>query len=192
MLIKFSVPVILTFSSVCCFAVDEKPDFPKIGVEKTVDRFTNTTTILMTGDMLKAHKAKTPFIAAIAQYDEGKKNLAEIAITIYTTSDDGWKYLRCSSTHWLADEKLVKIEKEAIHQGTTGKGYVTEVIINMVNMSTIDTLASASKIEFKICNDEFVAADQDVKNFKEFARQIHEHEGTPMPQALSNAEPAKK
>ncbi|MDR2012805.1 MAG: hypothetical protein LBQ20_07170 [Rhodanobacter sp.] len=186
MFMKFSVALVLTFVSAFCFAnsrdTKTSNNDTKADLKTEVDRFTEETNITM-HELLKTD---TPWITAHLKYDVGKKGQALLAITLYTTANDGLKYLRCHSLQWLADGKPVKMPKDVIHEGKTGNGYIIEVLIQMVDIATIDTLATSSKIEFKVCADEFVAADVDLKTFKDFARQIHEHEGTRVPPALSS------
>jgi hypothetical protein len=191
MFMKFGVALVLTFASVFCFAAGNNTKTSnsetKTNLKTDVNRFTEDANITMHGVL----KTGIPWITAHLEYDAGKKGQALLAVTLYATTDDGMKYLHCRSIHWLADGKPVKLPKEAIHDGKTGSGYVIEVLVQTLDIAALDTLATATKIEFKVCADEFVAADVDLKTFKDFTRQLHEHEGTPVPPTLSRV-PAKK
>jgi len=137
-------------------------------IEVIHDRFTGDITLRTKS--LSSPRGK-PNIFLIGSYEKG---VLKIAIFLNSIADT-WRYLMCHRTHWLVDDKPFKLSK-AIHDGSTGSGYVLEhVIIRGVTVKQIEQLARAKKIEFKICTDEYVATSQEVEDFRVFLLKIREH-----------------
>lgn len=130
--------------------------------QKEFDRFENKTTVSLDagrfGDKVNQHTQ--PRIRASIEYagQVRPKNLPDVAIMLSSINKD-WKYLNCHSTYCLVDDKPLKIP-ETTHLGDVlGGGQVFEAIYVYVPYSIFVKLCEARKIEFKICNNEFVISE---------------------------------
>lgn len=71
-------------------------------------------------------------------------------------TQDTWKYLQCHDVHWIVDGKPFDMPKAA-HQGQAELGFVIEIImIGPISQEQLAALADATKVEYEICNDQFV------------------------------------
>jgi hypothetical protein len=111
------------------------------------DRFTGVRSI----DYQDAVSLDSASVSSYVKVGAGKEEFFSI-ISIY--SDDSWQYLRCRSTHWLADGQPLKMA-DAVHDGTAMRGGVVEHLIQRMTKQQMQALAKATTVEFKICNDEY-------------------------------------
>src|SRR5580693_5673701 len=87
------------------------------------------------------------------------------------------KYLECHSTYILADGQRVTAGSDS-HDGSVRTGSVREIIEVPLDTKTIAQIGAASKIEFKVCNDEFEADFDFLQAAREFACKVRERSRT--------------
>lgn len=73
-------------------------------------------------------------------------------------SSQGWRYLKCSSLAVLVDGQRLPVS-DVDHDGTVEReGYVIETVAGAVKVGDARILEEAKRIEYRVCNDESVAA----------------------------------
>jgi hypothetical protein len=83
-----------------------------------------------------------------------------------------WKYLRCHELHLLVDGKPFPVT--ALFHSDTNRTITIETEIIQLTREQLARLAAASKIEFKVCNDEGVLPDALLQDIKDFAPVLDE------------------
>ncbi|MBA7521152.1 hypothetical protein ES705_13255 [subsurface metagenome] len=128
------------------------------------DRFTKKTTVNTKPEARCFFKGR-PFLVLNAEF----KNKPIYFQIMFTTMQDGWEYLRCHTTHILADDVPVKIP-DATHTGDVQSGgdVIEFICINLISLKSLDQLCKAKKIEVKICNDVFELDDEEKQDLKDF------------------------
>jgi hypothetical protein len=167
-------------------------------VASTTDRFSGVT--LTKTSFKSAWGPATPNLYA---FTRGKE--AAFAL-IFTNITEQWHYLRCTTTFLLADGKPVSAQvTKVVNSGGTGieasakaaqekalsdalaegKSHpqhllahvvLAETVTAQIDAEAVAQLGAASKIEFKICNDEMVASREFVAAAHEFACKVA-HQG---------------
>ncbi len=128
------------------------------GYSEDTDRFTGRKTISWTSAPSYGALAPNLFI----HVEDGK---AENGMVFLSGSFKTWRYLRCSTTHWLADgARLPVVEQD--HNGSTGGDGVIEHISNLFGVAELKKIAAASTVEYKACNDEFRFTQDQLDGFK--------------------------
>lgn len=85
---------------------------------------------------------------------------------------DGWKYLDCHGVNWLIDTKPVKLPP-ATHIGKAGKGgIVIEGVSQDLSKDVLEQFAAASKVEYKICNDEGAMSSPELSDLKRISQML--------------------
>lgn len=131
-------------------------------VEK-YDRFTKKTTVSTKPDASMFFKDR-PFLCLLSEF----KNKPTYFQIMFTTMQDDWEYLRCYTTHILADDEPVKISA-ARHDGSVQSGSVIEfILITSIPLKSLDQLCEAKKIEVQICTDVFELDDEEKQDLKDF------------------------
>lgn len=66
------------------------------------------------------------------------------------------RYLRCKTTNWLVDGKIIK-PKAVLFDSKINRNpvHVSEMLIVGFSKEDFATLAKANKIEYRVCNDEY-------------------------------------
>jgi hypothetical protein len=141
-----------------------KAQCPDQYVNTKIDRFSGAAT--METQFRGAPLAgMTPNFSAIVSGQIKSSKLSFIG------SFNSWRYLTCFATFILADGQRVATGKQE-HVGDVGSGFVVELINVPLAAAAIAQLGAASKIEFKVCNDEMVAAPEFVQAAHEFACKV--------------------
>jgi hypothetical protein len=139
-------------------------------IEVEHDRFDNSTTVKT--KLTTERPRGKPRILLHGIYEKGQP-VASVGIILITSSDN-WRYIQCTQTHWLVDDKPFQLPQPT-HKGSVGSGYVIEqLIIANVPIKQIEQLAQAKKVEFKVCNDEYMATTEEVKDFGIFFSKLRE------------------
>jgi hypothetical protein len=126
-------------------------------IEVIHDRFSNRTTVRTKPKAVE----RTPSILILGSYEGGQP----VTSIVLATSAENWRYRQCHQTQWLVDDQPFPLPQPK-HGGSVGAGYVAEyVMIHHVPLKKIEQLAQAKKVEFKICNDEYTATTEEVKDF---------------------------
>lgn len=138
-------------------------------VEVKEDRFTKTTTI---GTVPKlTEKDGQPAVTVLSALTKDKTT----ASLLLVTSSKSWRYLKCHSSAWLVDDEPFPMPK-AKHDGTVGRGYVMEyLIITPLTQQQVARLGAATKVEYKLCNDEYQVAPTELEDLKKFHELLLEH-----------------
>lgn len=133
-------------------------------IKVKVDSFTGKTTV----NTKPTPFTERPSFNLLGRYrDETDKPNAVLSILLYSSSPT-WQYLHCYSTFWLADNKPINLPQPT-HKGFVGTGFVMEhLAITPVPLSALQQMATAQKVEFKVCNDEFTLTTEEMKDLKRF------------------------
>ena len=138
-------------------------------IESQEDRFTGSYSI-----HTKPYPAPSPAFGFAWLYVEDKGGKVDtLGILMFTTSES-WRYLECHGTAFLADGKPLDLGSEIRGPGKVGSGYVTEILIINTALAKLKMAAQARKIEYKVCNDEYVMSDSDLADLKEFVHLVTE------------------
>jgi hypothetical protein len=190
-------------------------------VAQCPDRLVTSTTDRFSGVTMSKTRFKSawgPATPNLYSFTSGKD--AAFAL-IFTNITEEWHYLRCATTFLLADGKPVagKVTKgvssggkgieasakaaqekalaDALAEGKSQSKrllphvVLAETVTVQIDAEAVAQLGSASKIEFKICNDEMVASREFVAAAHEFACKVA-HDGgavTTSPAPPSGAPP---
>lgn len=137
------------------------PAYSEVAVK--FDRFKNQTDLVIgPGD----GKPSSPSLFVVASFpgEHPAKAPAVAFFSFHSTSKD-WEYLRCHETDLLLDGQSLHIETK--HDGTVGSGYVSEYVEGRVTFEKLKRIASAKKVEVKICNTEFSLSDDDMTDLRQ-------------------------
>jgi hypothetical protein len=153
---KSVVALMLFVTSVAAFA----------GVEVKTDRFTGETTY---STPPIAHAKDNPLDPwAFITVSDGKV-MPSFSLVI-NGSFPRWKYIECNNIHWLLDGKPVQFppveySREILH------GRRMRVMESfsylLLPIEKLKAIASASVVEYKICNDEYKFDKTTLSNFRE-------------------------
>jgi len=126
--------------------------------EVKYDRFLKSTSVSTNSPRSLGWSATYPSVVMTVK---GGASADQEAILILTAaSDAGWRYLRCHLFHMLADGEPVALG-ESRHSGEVARGSaVIEQIIVPVRLDDLRVAAAAQRIEYRICNDEYVAPEE--------------------------------
>lgn len=111
-----------------------------------------------------------PMILVGVIKDPGRPALRRMTLftTNYSRHGSSWKYLRCHSVAFLVDGKPLGTAS-AKHDGQTMTRGVIENISVDLELSDLETMAAASSIEYRICNDEFQMTPEDLAGIRQVA-----------------------
>jgi hypothetical protein len=134
-------------------------------IEVIHDSLSNKTTV-----RTKPKASMTsPSILVLGSYGGGQP----VVSIILATAAKSWRYRQCHQTQWLVDDQPFQLPQPN-HYGSVGSGYVSEyLVIDQVPLKKIEQLAQAKKVEFKLCNDEYTATTEEVKDFGIFLSKLH-------------------
>jgi len=134
------------------------------------DEFTNKTNVKWEGSTLTPNTGsakQNSGITPVAVTMLGIKG-SGIALLQFRQINKEWSYLKCHHTALLVD--AVPMPLETTHDGTVGSGYVLERVSTPLDQKEVITLAKASVIKVKICNDVFLL--EDIDGFILFAKEM--------------------
>lgn len=134
-------------------------------VEVETDRFTGRVTI----KAIQPPRLDTFNVNFMGTIEEGRR-----VVTIFLVGawQGGWRYLNCHNTHWLADNERVTIGETTHHGSARGRTVVEQVIHIDANLEGVRRLAAATKVEFRVCNDEFELSGNSHDDLRELLRQL--------------------
>ena len=145
---------VIVIFSILVFPLSET----QLYVKKEYDRFDGKTTISVDYSALfqNASPKKQPRILANISFtgETPPKDPPSVLITL-TSINENWKYLDCTSTYCLLDDKPFKLPEVKYNGDVLDSGGVIENIVIIAPYSLFTKLCEASKLEFKICNTEF-------------------------------------
>jgi len=95
----------------------------------------------------------------------------EAAILLHGTFD-GWRYLKCNSTHWLLDGKPISLSQSIYDGDVLGGSTVYESVTQPLSKAQFRRFASAAEIEFQVCGDDSAFTVDDVLDFQELAEKL--------------------
>nr|WP_019365240.1 hypothetical protein [Pseudomonas luteola] len=129
------------------------------GFKKEIDRFTGETTISWISPAV--FDTMVPNLFA-----KPSNSASNNAMLFLSGSSKTWRYLHCNQTYWLVDGRPIKPTFQK-HDGKMGGRGVVEYIYNEFSLEQVKSMASASKVEFKICNDEYQFTQEQIDGFKQ-------------------------
>lgn len=133
-------------------------------IEVIVDRFDGSTTVRTKP---QAVFKRLHFTLLCRYTGEAQKTNAIIEIVLIGAYEQ-WTYLKCNTTHWLVDSKPFELP-QPIHEGEVGRGFVMELLtIVPVPLSALQQMAVVKKVEFKVCNDEFMLNKGEMEDLRKF------------------------
>lgn len=127
-------------------------------VEKKHDRFKNKTAVVLEHEFGQGAGHSRPRIVMIGAFDGDRPAAPPKDGFLFSISfvNDEWEYMKCSSVSMLIDGRPIQ-PPDLDHDGDVGRGYVIERLRAPSPLSFARAIASAqSKIEMKVCTDEFV------------------------------------
>lgn len=95
----------------------------------------------------------------------------EAAILLHGTFD-GWRYLKCNSTHWLLDGKAITLNPSKYDGDVISGGTVYESVAQPLSKAQFMRFASAAEIEFQVCGDDSSFTVDDVLDFQELVEKL--------------------
>jgi hypothetical protein len=148
-------------------------------VERTEDRFSGKTSVVLEEEFGTAKRSSRPsitFITAMRKDGTAPRMLVSLAFV-----SDGWEYMRCSNVSMLIDGKQVDLP-DFEHDGTVGRGYVIEYLKVMTSTDLARKIADAQRsVELKVCNDEFVMPRALITSAKKFVSLVPAVEASASP-----------
>jgi hypothetical protein len=115
---------------------------------------------------------KAPQVQLLAIKEEVAADPAAKSIAIMFVSKSAeYQYLKCHTVSALVDGKPVALG-ESDHDGEAQKGSVVEYVSLEVNLKTLNALAAAKDVKFKICNDAVRLTAAEIAQFKEFSEAL--------------------
>ena len=135
----------------------------KTGVYIENDRFTGDTTVVYSDGI--SLEEPTLLVQTSAPRSDILFQLAFVGL-------DGWRFLKCGSFHFLIDGKPKDLGNPIwIRDVLTGSSVVERATFTLQN-STLEQLAKAAKIEYKVCNDEYIFTPVQMDGLKEFVKTV--------------------
>ena len=129
-------------------------------VSVKIDRFTGSTTY---GTKLRPVYSHLAPIVTATKGADGKLSITIVLMGAF----ENWTYLQCHDTHWLLDGKPINLPP-ALHHGEVGDGMVIEDIIQKVpDLQTLGEFASASTVEWEVCNDQGQIGDANLADLRD-------------------------
>jgi hypothetical protein len=101
-------------------------------------------------------------------YAESKNDGVGLAVVNYTSD---WHYLQCHEIDFLLDGKpFAPVAKPISNSNVLQAGLLAEHFFIPLTRQELETLTSAKKVEWKICNDEYVLQEKYVPNLADYLR----------------------
>lgn len=153
-------------------------------VERTEDRFSGKTSVVLEEEFGTAKRSSKPsitFITTLKKDGTAPRMLVSLAFV-----SDSWEYMRCSNVSMLIDGQSVALP-EFEHDGTVGRGYVIEYLKAMTSTDLAQKIAGAQRaVELRVCTDEFVMPRALITSAKKFVSLVPAGEApaSPPTQAL--------
>lgn len=146
----------MALALICCTASAQD-------IQDKTDRFTGKRSIHYLDP--PANNMSTIGVSSFITVEEAKEQFFLIISAYRSSRDGGWRYLRCNNTYWLADGVPVDVP-DSLHDGSVVSGGVLEQIVQPLTLETMRTLASATTVEYKICNDEYTVTPQQMQGLR--------------------------
>jgi len=114
-----------------------------------------------------------PVLGLIGSYDaEGTPS-----VSLYIASlSSGWRYVNCRDTHWRGDGQPLTMPDPTYKRDFHKSGRGSETLLFSLTCAQLDQLANAQRVEYTICEDEQIVSPQDMRNFRDMARHLREHD----------------
>lgn len=155
-------------------------------VEIRRDRFTQEIKI---GTEVKADVSRLkldgqPAISLLGVYKA--ERLQELSLFI-TSLSSRWRYLDCNHTNWLIDGRPLTVSGPIRAGNVYKSGNVSEDLVFRPTLAQLHQFAGAKRVEYRVCNDEYVASAQEMRNFRDMVRllQIHDPGRSSYPSTVS-------
>ncbi|OAI84867.1 hypothetical protein [Pseudomonas putida] len=131
-----------------------------VTINDSIDRFSGVRTI----SWAPIPSGPNQFVLTSALYGDKDMAVSRLSIEILTYSDTQ-QYRSCNHVYWLADGKPVA-GMATDYSAEITSGTVIERFKLRPAEGALENLASAQKVEFKVCNTEVVVSENDLNGFK--------------------------
>ncbi|OOF49290.1 hypothetical protein BKK54_09165 [Rodentibacter genomosp. 1] len=158
----------------CAVYEQNKQEIEKPRFDSTVDRFTGAKKASWMKMYYGDHYQKNlPFdkLFAVSEVKKEKTNLNMISISREFTD---WNYLKCHNTAWLVDGKPIKPITNKMNPKTLIHPVrVKEEIDVLFSNADMKKFSKAKKVEYKVCNDEFILTEEELSGLKQVINEIY-------------------
>lgn len=93
-------------------------------------------------------------------------------VVMLSSSSENWKYLKCYSVDWLADDNPIQYQGSPSHDGTVGQGYVVEHISMEFTNEQFLALANSTAAKGRVCNQVFLFTTGQLSQMRNFADKL--------------------
>ncbi len=115
---------------------------------------------------------KAPQVQLLAIKEEVAADPAAKTIAImFVSKSPDYQYLKCYAVRASVDGKPMAVG-ESEHEGEARTGGVVEYVTLQVDLKTLNALAAAKDVKFKICNDSVQLTAAEMAQFKEFSEAL--------------------
>lgn len=139
-------------------------------VAETVDRFTGNKSLKFESEERIVTDGRPYIVLSTIKGEAGA------TFFLFASSSRGWRYLRCNSVDWLADDTPLDLGNTA-HDGKVNDRpgafvAVSESIMQHATKAQIQQIGNAQHVEMRICNDEYALTRREIDGIKEFAARM--------------------
>lgn len=135
-------------------------------VRASYDKFTGLYSISSAAPLPRI-TPQLQVVATFRSYDFENRPFQPTIMLRLTLEGASWRFLECHTLYWLADGKRVDLPQPE-HDGTVGEGYVIEDLsVSVPSIELLQQLASATKIEYKLCGGVYELTPAELKDLRE-------------------------
>lgn len=139
------------------------------------DRFTQQT-VIKTETKAAVGRLKLdgkPALSLLGVYDTD----GSLQISLFISSlGTEWRYLNCRRTNWLRDGRPLTMTDPIHNSDVLNSGRVSEDLIVRLTLAQLHQLADAQRVEYKVCNDEYIVSSEEMRDFRDMVRLLREHD----------------
>ena len=130
------------------------------------DRFTNRTTVSLRGTQVGSEFELAAFYSM-----DGKQPSEPTGVQfMLMKSSKTWEYLHCHNVGLLVDGQPISVQ--ASHGGRVGDGYVLEFVRFDLPLASFLRLATASKVEARVCRTELAIGSLQMEALRDLASRM--------------------
>ena len=130
------------------------------------DRFTNVTTVSLDGTQVGSDFKLTAFYSMA-----GKQPSKPTRVWfMLSKSSQTWEYLHCHNVALLVDGQPISVQ--ASHDGRVRDGYVLEIVAFRLPLDSFLRLATASKVEARVCRTELAIGSLQMAALRDLASRM--------------------
>ena len=134
------------------------------------DRFTNRTTVILNAMKVGSDFELTAYFS-IAGKQPSEPTFVQFMLRPNSwISSRTWEYLHCHDVALLVDGQPISVQ--ASHDGRVGNGYVLEYITFDLPLASFLRLATASKVEARVCRTELAIGSLQMAALRDLASRM--------------------